>query len=321
MLALVPCSSSLAMGAAAAGRIVPTNLSALPMHAKVPQRMKRSRSCIATVMASEHAPRHVMVDHLRPLRRTSANTPARHSIWLAVLSAIAVAAYITSQAWAIFIIIGFVAGIAFSRLPALSSSALETLRDESEMTLLGTGHGSRVDATQQLTQGTEELLLRIAALEQTTEQLHKDSGKLSDAVVQICSDIYAEPSAQSKGPQHTETTPSPESPGSHMLSPSQSSASNSRQPQPKSDYARWTTSMDSRQLEDHPHGSSRMRERILFLWGEQGLKWFGLSEEQYWPQIARAADRETFLVRHKDFLENALRAPSESPSEDAKHGP
>lgn len=58
-------------------------------------------------------------------------------------------------------------------------------------------------------------------------------------------------------------------------------------------------------MED-PRYNSRMRERILFLWGEQGLKWFGLDEEMYWPQLARSADSEAFLQRNKRFLESVF---------------
>lgn len=58
-------------------------------------------------------------------------------------------------------------------------------------------------------------------------------------------------------------------------------------------------------MED-PRSNARMRERILFLWGEQGLQWFGLKEDQYWPQLARSADSEAFLQRNKCYLESIL---------------
>jgi hypothetical protein len=58
-------------------------------------------------------------------------------------------------------------------------------------------------------------------------------------------------------------------------------------------------------MED-PRSNARMRERILFLWGETGLQWFGLEEDQYWPQLARSADSEAFLQRNKRYLESTL---------------
>ena len=54
------------------------------------------------------------------------------------------------------------------------------------------------------------------------------------------------------------------------------------------------------------HSTSRMRERILFLWGEMALQYFGLDEESYWPQLARCANSEAFLQRNKWFLESVL---------------
>ena len=40
--------------------------------------------------------------------------------------------------------------------------------------------------------------------------------------------------------------------------------------------------------------SDRMRERILFLWGEMALRHYGVDQEMSWPQLARAADSEAF---------------------------
>ena len=41
--------------------------------------------------------------------------------------------------------------------------------------------------------------------------------------------------------------------------------------------------------------SDRMRERILFLWGEMALRHYGVDQEMSWPQLARAADSEAFV--------------------------
>lgn len=59
---------------------------------------------------------------------------------------------------------------------------------------------------------------------------------------------------------------------------------------------------EARQRQDNPHYNGRMRERILFLWGEEGLQWFGISEEKYWPQLASSIDSEKCLTRHKNIL-------------------
>lgn len=59
-------------------------------------------------------------------------------------------------------------------------------------------------------------------------------------------------------------------------------------------------------MED-PRSSSRMRERILFLWGETGLRWFGLEPGIYQQQLARSADQQAFISRHKWFLESIYR--------------
>jgi len=56
-------------------------------------------------------------------------------------------------------------------------------------------------------------------------------------------------------------------------------------------------------MED-PRYSSRMRERILFLWGETGLRWFGLEPDIYQQQLARSADQHAFISRNKWFLES-----------------
>ena len=56
-------------------------------------------------------------------------------------------------------------------------------------------------------------------------------------------------------------------------------------------------------MED-PHYSSRMRERILFLWGETGLRWFGLEPDIYQSQLARSADQHAFVGRNRWFLES-----------------
>lgn len=58
-------------------------------------------------------------------------------------------------------------------------------------------------------------------------------------------------------------------------------------------------------MED-PRYNSRMRERILFLWGEQGLQWFGLDKDIYRAQHALSDDSEAFLQRNKGFLEILL---------------
>ena len=56
-------------------------------------------------------------------------------------------------------------------------------------------------------------------------------------------------------------------------------------------------------MED-PRYNSRMRERILFLWGEQG--WFCLDKSMYGAEHALSDDSEAFLERNKGFLEILL---------------
>lgn len=75
--------------------------------------------------------------------------------------------------------------------------------------------------------------------------------------------------------------------------------------QPRSDYHRWLHS-DPALRQDSPHASTRMRERLLFCFGEQGLRFFGLTEDMYAAQLARSADAEQFLLRNKRFLEDTL---------------
>lgn len=62
---------------------------------------------------------------------------------------------------------------------------------------------------------------------------------------------------------------------------------------------------EARERQDNPHYNGRMRERILFLWGEEGLQWFGISEEKYLPQLASSIDSEKCLTRHKNILNQA----------------
>lgn len=74
--------------------------------------------------------------------------------------------------------------------------------------------------------------------------------------------------------------------------------------EPRNDYYRWS-GPDPQMRQDHPHYSSRMRERILFCFGEQGLYFF----YERSPEIEfflRSADSEQLLLRHKRFLEDTL---------------
>ena len=91
--------------------------------------------------------------------------------------------------------------------------------------------------------------------------------------------------------------------------------------QPRSDYHRWLHS-DPALRRDSPHSSTRMRERLLFCFGEQGLRFFGLTEDMYAAQLARSADAEQFLLRNKRFLEDTLTVDVSPESErlDPDHG-
>ena len=91
--------------------------------------------------------------------------------------------------------------------------------------------------------------------------------------------------------------------------------------QPRSDYHRWLHS-DPALRRDSPHSSTRMRERLLFCFGEQGLRFFGLTEDMYAAQLARSADTEQFLLRNKRFLEDTLTVDVSPESErlDPDHG-
>jgi len=91
--------------------------------------------------------------------------------------------------------------------------------------------------------------------------------------------------------------------------------------QPRSDYHRWLHS-DPALRRDSPHSSTRMRERLLFCFGEQGLRFFGLTEDMYAAQLARSADAKQFLLRNKRFLEDTLTVDVSPESErlDPDHG-
>ena len=85
------------------------------------------------------------------------------------------------------------------------------------------------------------------------------------------------------------------------------------EPQLRNDYSRWQDP-DPRMRQDSPQSSSRMRERILFCFGVQGLAWFGVKEESVRQQTC-SADSEKFLLRNKRYLEDTLAKNTCEPGE------
>jgi hypothetical protein len=247
--------------------------------------------------------------------RDSADTPstsgrAKRQIILALCLA---AVWISSQAWAIFSMLGLIAGLVLARTPLDVTAG----KRQSALTENTAGEGEN---------DIESLQRRIALLEQSVyvEQAVPNAAK---------TDVDQGAEQHVRGKEETAQAHDPDA--LELVAPWKSFSQLQRQhfldqlsaeekqelfaglrratqspqakPQaPRNDFARWQES-DVRKLQDHPHYSSRMRERILFLWGQSGLKWFGLREEQARPELDLSRHSDEFLERNKRFLDLTYR--------------
>jgi hypothetical protein len=182
--------------------------------------------------------------------------------------------FITNQTWALFFVVGYFAVVASSKLLMQA-----TIGNES-----GSRPWSPAPARQLNSTGVDDLLVRVAALEQFTCMLVQPTAD-GQQMVKKTTGLDCE------NPQQPDTKPAGRI--SIALTYAQNTASN--------DYARW---QDPDHHHDNPQCSARMRERILFLWGITGLKWFGLTQERCSEQLALSSDPVTFLDRNKRYLEN-----------------
>ena len=258
-------------------------------------------------------------------RESNAVTPsssgrAKRSSLLALCLA---AVWVSSQAWAIFSMLGLIAGLVLARTP-LDASAGErksALTETTETTETAAGEGEN---------DIENLRRRIALLEQCV-YVDEAVSKAAKADVDEGTAQHVrgkEASAQVRGPdaielvahwrsfsqlqrQHFLDQLSAEEKQELVAGVRRATESPQAKPQaPRNDFARWQES-DVRKLQDHPHYSSRMRERILFLWGQSGLEWFGLREEQARPELDLSRHSDEFLERNKRFLDRTYRTSND----------
>jgi hypothetical protein len=248
-------------------------------------------------------------------RESDAVTPspsgrAKRSSLLALCLA---AVWVSSQAWAIFSMLGLIAGLVLARTPLDASAG----KRQSALTENTAGEGEN---------DIENLRRRIALLEQCV-YVEQAVPKAAEADVDEGAEQRVrgkEESAKARDPdalelvaqwksfsqlqrQHFLDQLSAEEKQELLAGVRRATEFSQAKPQaPRNDFARWQES-DVAKLQDHPHYSSRMRERILFLWGQSGLKWFGLREEQARPELDLSRHSDEFLERHKRFLDLTYR--------------
>jgi len=248
-------------------------------------------------------------------RESDAVTPsssgrAKRSSLLALCLA---AVWVSSQVWAIFSMLGLIAGLVLARTPLDASAG----KRQSALTENTAGEGEN---------DIENLRRRIALLEQCV-YVEQAVPKAAESDVDQGAEQHVrgkEESAKARNPdalelvahwksfsqlqrQHFLDQLSAEEKQELLAGVRRSPEFPQAKPQaPRNDFARWQES-DVSKLQDHPHYSSRMRERILFLWGQSGLKWFGLREEQARPELELSRHSDEFLERNKRFLDLTYR--------------
>jgi len=241
--------------------------------------------------------------------------------------AVCIGAIVSSQAWAIYSVLGLMAGFVLAQLPLIATGG------EKDSSLVKTA-GAAQGATD-----VENLRRRIASLEQSVyleqaalkaaetegdSRARSAAGHLPDSA--LSTQVRAQGGESGAG---SDTEPALACTHPEMLefvaqgkslSPEQiqhiarmsadqqleadvvEGSPKARYQPPQNDYARWQDA-DARKRRDHPHYSGRMRERILFLWGQQGFTWFGLREDQAGPELDLLRNSEGFLERNKRFLD------------------